>query len=309
MARRRRRNRGFYNPWEGNSRGHRLAALMRWGFVKRGKVKNRKKSHRKHHKVALRKWKRARVHRVKHRVKHRRKHRKSSKRRRHVKVYRRRHRSLDRRTKSYKRYRAAQYKEAQSFLALTGPHGKYHWGKHRGWIKHRNAPRRYRMARRRYRNPIAVASLGGYDWSKGIVPAASIALSIMMSQVAVGYLQSRQYIAIDSAWKRYGVQLGIGVAGVFALKAMKKNEWANYWGLGSLITIAADLAATYVLPQINSMLAPAAAPATTTATAGVGRMGAFPREVRGVGRSVGAFPGQVQRVSSPYDRNNMQYPY
>ena len=45
MARRRKSN--PENPWYGDSAGHRIAALMRWGKIRKGKVSR----HRKHAKV------------------------------------------------------------------------------------------------------------------------------------------------------------------------------------------------------------------------------------------------------------------
>jgi hypothetical protein len=150
-------------------------------------------------------------------------------------------------------------------------------------------------------------SFGGYDLKKGIEPALLIGSSIMMSSVAVGYLQSRGWITLDAAWKRYGVQIGAGVAGAMILsKFAHKPEWAKYWGLGSLVAVAADLLATYVLPSINSALSPqVAATGAVAGFRGVNRgVGAFPpSNVRGI-RGLGAFPtGGNAYNTSPYEKS------
>lgn len=323
MARRRHRRRGYglFNPWRGHSAAHRVAALMRWGHLSKGSVFGRKRRRRRGRpklrgahivRTLRRRHRKYRKHRKSVGGRHRmyRKTRKHRGRRRH---YRRRVSSsyLDHRTRAYRMYRKGQEKEALGFLGLTHGSGKRFKFVHgRGWVKTRrnNPMKRYANRRRHYRrhrrNP-DVATLGGYNWKRGIEPALIIGTSIMMSQVAVGYVASRGYIAFDSAWKRYGVQVGAGVAGVFALRAMKKPEWANYWGLGALVTVAADLLATYVLPSVNSWLAPASTTTTTQqGTQGFGRIGAYPNEVRGIG----AFPSQVSRMQSPYDRSG-SYPY
>ena len=76
----------------------------------------------------------------------------SGKRKRAV-VHRVRRRTVDRRTASYRAMRAAQFREAAGFLALTAPGKKrrfrYVGGK--GWVRRKNNPRRSYMRRRRVR--------------------------------------------------------------------------------------------------------------------------------------------------------------
>ena len=170
--------------------------------------------------------------------------------------------------------------------------------------------------RRHSRNPelgAMVSNLGGLDIRHGIEPAAVIGMSVLIGNLAPAFVQARGYMAIDATWKKYGIQIGTGVAGVMGLRAMGKHEWAKYWGIGSLVTVAIDLLGQYVMPSIQSAIMPVVSTvpvaALTTAPAGSGAagFGAYPREVRGVGR-VGAFPGSVSRMQSPYDRATI-YPY
>lgn len=164
-----------------------------------------------------------------------------------------------------------------------------------------NPRRRHRRHHRHNPELAGVTNLGGFNWMSGIQPAVIMGGSILAGGLVPAFLQAKGYMTIDATWKKYGVQVGAGVVGVMALKAMKKPDWARYWGLGALVTVAVDLLAMYALPSIQSAIMPAPVATVPAATAG---FGAFPREVRGVG----AFPGSVRRVQSPYDRATV-YPY
>lgn len=168
-----------------------------------------------------------------------------------------------------------------------------------------NPHRRHNMRHRKHRrhNPeLALSNLGGLNVMSGIQPAAVIGVSLLAGGLVPQFIHAKGYMAVDATWKRYGIQIGTGVAGVMALKAMRKPEWAKYWGVGSLVGIAVDLLSTYVWPSVQAAILPAPAPVVTTPT--TSGFGAFPREVSGMG----AFPGSVRRVASPYDRATV-YPY
>lgn len=118
----RRMKRNPDNPWYGDPGGHRIAALMRWGKIPRGRIIRR-----------LRKRGRPRViHRAKHRK---------------VK-YMAKRRSVDRRTIGYKQSRKKQYSQLKGFLALTspGPSRRFRYVSGEGWA---TARRRKNMAKRR----------------------------------------------------------------------------------------------------------------------------------------------------------------
>jgi len=118
----RRMKRNPDNPWYGDPGGHRIAALMRWGKIPRGRITRR-----------LRKRGRPRViHRAKHRK---------------VK-YMAKRRSVDRRTIGYKQSRKKQYSQLKGFLALTspGPSRRFRYVSGEGWA---TARRRKNMAKRR----------------------------------------------------------------------------------------------------------------------------------------------------------------
>lgn len=118
----RRMKRNPDNPWYGDPGGHRIAALMRWGKIPRGRITRRFR-------------KRGRP-RVIHRVKHRK-----------VK-YMAKRRSVDRRTIGYKQSRKKQYSQLKGFLALTspGPSRRFRYVSGEGWA---TARRRKNMAKRR----------------------------------------------------------------------------------------------------------------------------------------------------------------
>lgn len=142
-----------YNPWYGHSRGHRIAALMRWGRVRRGKVRG--------HVRRVRRLRRGGIGRYV-----------VSRRRRVV-------RSIDRRTRAYKLARAAQYRQLAGFLALTAPGKKarYVYKSGQGWVrKRRRNPVRRRRIGYMIGNPLKyrgiIRSLGSghyrYDFVKSV---------------------------------------------------------------------------------------------------------------------------------------------
>ena len=100
------------NPWYGNSAGHRRAALVRWGKVrrrKRGGSMVRKRVARKRRSIAIP----------------------------------RRRRSIDRRTKGYRAQRVKDYRESASFLSMFTGKGKKRKYRHvsgQGYVRFRKNP-------------------------------------------------------------------------------------------------------------------------------------------------------------------------
>lgn len=169
------------NPWFGESSGHRIASLMRWGSRKRGRIPLKFRDKRRkivysrmrrrsnpigetlvtiganpmrrnpwfghsagHRRAALIRWgKRKRV-----------THRRRSSSRRRV-VHRATRRSLDKRTRAYRSYRASQQREAAAYLGMfTGKRRKYKYVRGRGYVRFRKNPFMIggsHMARRRHR--------------------------------------------------------------------------------------------------------------------------------------------------------------
>lgn len=121
------------NPWYGDSSGHRIAALMRWGKIRRGRVaKHRSRTG--GSRVAKRRTVRRAV---------------SSMR---IAVPRRRR--IDRRSKAYRAERLKQQREAMSYLGMvSGPlksrKRKFKFVSGKGYVRIRNPFRRSIMARRR----------------------------------------------------------------------------------------------------------------------------------------------------------------
>lgn len=118
------------NPWYGDSAGHRIAALMRWGKVRKGRVGRYRKRVARRSTVAR------------------------------TAVRRRVRRFIDRRTSAYKRQRASEYRQALGFLALTAPGKKrrYSYVSGAGWVRRRRKHNPYggtmrkRRRVRRHRN-------------------------------------------------------------------------------------------------------------------------------------------------------------
>lgn len=130
------------NPWFGDSQGHRIAALMRWGKVRKGKVSRHRSRRRVKRVHGVRKAvRRVKAHAVKRAVK------------RHVRRRRISSSYLDKRTKAYRQYRMSQQREAASFLGLTGGRKPRYTFSGGMWRKRRklNPFGRKSMARRKKR--------------------------------------------------------------------------------------------------------------------------------------------------------------
>ena len=275
------------NPWFGDSGGHRIAALMRWGKLPRGRV-NR---HRKRGKVIRRK-----THRVKHRK---------------VSHMARRRRTIDRRTVAYKQSRKKQYSQLKGFLGLTapGPSRRFRYVSGEGWAtttrrrknmarhKRRKSrrintwfgqPRRHRKAskkgwrkghmlfmgtkrrrrvrhanpmvsvnprrrkhnvRHRRRNPFGLGGGGMVGKFTGTVMDVRhwAPLAITGGLSAITGAIVPGMLGVYNPWAKYGVQIGVAVGGGMVVERVAGKEHGQAWMIVGMAMVGYSLLKEFVI--------------------------------------------------------------
>jgi hypothetical protein len=297
----RRRKRSSGNPWYGNSRGHRIAALMRWGGVKRGRIKKRRVSVRRRRGVKHLIWHGRRtklfIDRANRRaakaaaltdmglsmfgksrfisgkgwvtVKSRRRRRKSMARRRKNAWFgqRRRHRKAAR--KGWKRghtFKKRRYRK-NAPEAATNPRRKRYG--------------RRRSARRGYRRNPALSLSGVFSGVSNVREWAPLAvtggLSAITGAVAPGL------IGVVNPWAKLGVQLAVAVGGSALVEKAAGSKHANAWMVVGVSMVGYQLLKQFVLVPYFPQFA-----------VGLGQFADYnDYYLRDVSQEVGAFPQEV----------------
>lgn len=271
-------NPSYKNPWFGHSAGHRRAALIRWGKVRRKKVATKRKVKRARHTTR----------RVVHRVARR--------------------RSIDRRSRAYRMERKKQESQLKGFLGLTSGKkrrfkrvsGTGLWAKRnpfgRSGMKHRRRrntwfgqPRRHKRAakrgwrsghmvpfhhtkaskrrRIRHRNPMASANprrrrhkVGGRRRHR------NPAIGKMMSRFTGGVMNVRHWAPLAvtgglsavtgavvpgmlgvTGFARLGVQTAVAFGGGILVEQVAGKEHGQAWTIVGLAMVGYQVLKEYVL--------------------------------------------------------------
>jgi hypothetical protein len=241
------------NPWYGDSSGHRIAALMRWGKVRRGKVSRHRK--RTGGRVVA---KRKAVRRVV---------------RKRVSLAAPRRRRLDMRTRAYRAERMRQQREAASYMGMiSGPlksrKRKFKFVSGAGWKRIRNpfggvimARRRKRVTRKRnswFGQPRRHKRAAKKGWRRGhLLKRGSVRRRVKRNPAnAIGYRRR-------SRRRSYRRNPALGATiGQFTSGVMNVRDWAPLAVTGGLSAITGA-----VVPQMIGVVNPWAKLGVQTAVA------------------------------------------
>lgn len=245
------------NPWMGDPEGHRIAALMRWGKVKRGRVaRHRHRSKRVGGRsVAKRRVVRRSVRRVSLAIP-------------------RRRRSIDMRSKAYRAERLRQQREAASYLGMfTGPgkKRKYAYRRGKGYVRIRKNPfGGYTMARRkrasRKRNswfgaPVRHRKAAKKGWRRGhLLKKGKVRRRVRHRNPGTAISNSIRYRR-RSVRRRRNPMLG-GTIGQFTSGMMNVREWGPLAVTGAVSAISGA-----IVPQMFGVVNPWAKLGAQTALA------------------------------------------
>jgi len=272
------------NPWFGDSEGHRIAALMRWGKISGGKVSRHRRRVRHKAVKSVRRVKRTAVHR------------------------RRVRRSIDRRTKVYAEMMKKQRREAAAYMGLSkfkpgvgwvlrrkrnsNPYGgsmskrrrrvkrntwfgqprrhrkaaKKGWrrghmlsaGKRRRRVRHGNPmtaanPKRHRSkrrsfhSRRRHRsNPAIMAQFSRF--TGGITDIRSwgpLAITGGLSAVTGAVVPGM--LGVTNPWAKYGVQTAVAVGGGMVVENFVDKRHGQAWMIVGVAMVGYQLLKEFVL--------------------------------------------------------------
>lgn len=274
------------NPWYGHSEGHRIAALMRWGKVRRGKIKVGRKRRR----VKA-------VHRV---VRRKTVHRKRVKRGRHwapaaVRLQRKlavqsfwadkygemlahpRRKKYHYKTRGVKYYMAKHKRRRRKINSWFGQPRRHRKAARKGWrkghliasgkrrrrVRHRNFftnpgialtnPRRrkrYHARRknsvRRRRNPAIMAEFGKF--SSSIMNVRSWApLAITGGLSAITGAVVPGMLGVTNPYMRYGVQTAVAIGGGIVVERVAGREHGQAWMIVGVAMVGYQLLKEFVL--------------------------------------------------------------
>ena len=272
----RRYKRNNENPWYGDSEGHRIAALMRWGKVSGRKVSRYRRRRVKH--KAVRRVRRTVRKVARRRVSHR----------------------IDRRTKVYAAMMRRQRREAAAYMGLSrfkpgvgwvlrrkrnsNPYGgtmrrrrrkntwfgqprrhrkaaKKGWrrghllsaGKRRRRVRHANPiasnPRRrrkYSVRGRRRHNPAIMAQLGRF--TGGITDIRSWApLAVTGGLSAVTGAVVPGMLGVVNPWAKYGVQTAVAIGGGMVVENFVDKRHGQAWMIVGVAMVGYQLLKEFVL--------------------------------------------------------------
>lgn len=275
-----RRNPMTQNPWYGDSSGHRIAALMRWGKVRRGKISR----HRKRVKHTVRRVKRTSV---KRRVKRSRWAPKAVRMQRKLALQsfwadkygemlahprRKKYHYKTRGVKYYmKKHKRSRSRKRNTWFGQPRRHrkaAKKGWrkghliavGKRRRRVRHANPMvasanpkrrKRYhvkhrRSSRGRRRNPAIGAMLG--QFTGGVMNvrewaplAVTGGLSAITGAVVPGML------GVTNSYVKYGVQIGLAIGGGIAVEKVVDRRHGQAWMLVGVAMVGYSLLKEFVI--------------------------------------------------------------
>lgn len=324
------------NPWYGHSEGHRVAALMRWGKVRRGKITRRKVRRvgaRKVRRVVHRKrgrWAPAHVRRQRMLAKHamwytkygeilshpRRKsyHYKAKGMKYYMKRLQHRRRKSNTWFGQPRRHRRAAKKgwRVGHLLKLSGH-------KRRRRVRHRNPmvsamhnPRRrmynVRHRRRHYgrrHNPAMGAMFGKFTGGvmdvRGWAPlAVTGGLSAITGAVIPGML------GVTNPWAKYGVQTAVAIGGGIVVEQVVDKRHGQAWMIVGVAMVGYQLLKEFVLvpyfPQFAVGLGAYESYYPESSAVDVSqRIDAFPSAMSAFPSGISAYPGVGEAGSYPYD--------
>ena len=329
------------NPWYGDKEGHRIAALMRWGGIRKGKVKRYRKVG---GSMAKRKVRRS------------------------VSIGPGKRRRLDMRTKAYRLERLKQQRDAQSYMGMTlGPlksrKRKFKYVSGKGWARIRNPfggytmarrrkrntwygqPRRHRKAakkgwrrghmlmgakrrrrvrhanpmtsanpkrsygfRRRRRNPAIMAQFGRFTGGvmnvRGWAPLAITGgLSAVTGAVVPGML------GVVNPWAKYGVQTAVAIGGGLAVESFVDKRHGEAWMVVGVAMVGYQLLKEFVLqpyfPQFAVGLGEYQSYYPNSEYIAQNevsqQVGAFPSSLSAFPQTMGGYPGSDEMGAYPYD--------
>lgn len=315
------------NPWYGHSAGHRVAALMRWGKIRRGKITRRKVGRvgaKKVRKVVYRKrgrWAPAAVRRHRMLAKHamwatkygeilshpRRKkyHYRAKGVKYYMKSIRRRNRARRRNTwfgQPRRHRKAAKKGWRRGHLLHAG-------AKRRRRVRHRNYftnpmtvsanPRRRRSRhynvkhRRRHRNPAMGAMLGRF--TGGVMNVREWApLAVTGGLAAITGAVVPGMLGVSNPWAKYGVQTALAIGGGLVVEQVVDKRHGQAWMIVGVAMVGYQLLKEFVLqpyfPQFAVGLGAYDYPSYYPTSAY--------ENVENVSQQVGAFPGQMSAFPS-----------
>lgn len=317
------------NPWYGDSRGHRIAALMRWGKIPRGRIKRR----RKRGGVVVRRVKRTRTRVVRRKrgrwaPKHIRMRRKIAQQAfwttkyghmlahpRSRKVYTRKGfvtmatRKRKRKRNTWfgqpRRHRKAAKKGWRRGHLLSGSGGRRRRVRHNFFVNPMPGRKRRRSRSRGYRrNPAIMAEFGRFtsnlsnvrEWAPLAVTGG---LSAITGAITPGML------GVFNPWMKMGVQTAVAIGGGLVVERVVDKRHGQAWMIVGVAMVGYQLLKEFVLvpyfPQFAVGLGEY--PSYYPDSAYVNRdqvsqqVGAFPNQVGafvndypGVGNEMGAYP-------------------
>jgi hypothetical protein len=265
------------NPWYGNSAGHRRAALIRWGKVRRRKRGGVKVAHRSKHRKRGRRWapKAVRLHRklakqafwhdkwgeilahprrkrYKYKTKGlgyymKRTRRHSNRKRRRNTWYKqpRRHRKAAR--KGWRIGHMVPFHHTRSSKRRRVRHGNPMTATANPRRRHRNRRRHYNVHRRR-RNPFGIGGgmVGKFtgtimDVRHWAPLAITGGLSAITGAVVPGML------GVFNPYAKYGVQIGVAVGGGMIVERVAGREHGQAWMIVGMAMVGYQLLKEYVL--------------------------------------------------------------
>lgn len=249
------------NPWYGDSNGHRIAALMRWGKLAKGRVKR------------YRKVGRPSVHSLEVGGK-RVARRKTVRRVVRTRIALPRRRRIDMRSKAYRAERMKQQREASSFLSMftgKGKKRKYRFASGKGYVRIRKNPFGRLSMRKRKRSVRKSNSWFGQPrrhrkaakkgWRKGhLLKKGKVRRRVRHANPVVSnpVKHRRRY---RRSGRRHNPILG-GTVGQFTSSVMNVREWAPLAVTGGLSAITGA-----VVPSMIGVVNPWARLGVQTAVA------------------------------------------
>lgn len=247
MRRMRRRNPD--NPWYGDPGGHRIAALMRWGKIPRGRVRRHRKRGRPRVKYVRK------IRRVKHRVRHRVRHWVVSKRRR-KNMARRKRRKSNTWFGQPRRHRKAARKGWRRGHMIGGG-GRRRRVRHRNYFtnapgaianprrRRRHNVRHRRNYSRRRRNPAIMAEFGKF--TSGIMNVREWApLAVTGGLSAITGAVAPSMIGVDNPWMRLGVQTAVAIGGGIVVERFVDRRHGQAWMIVGVAMVGYQLLKQFV---------------------------------------------------------------
>lgn len=268
------------NPWYGDSRGHRIAALMRWGKIPRGRIRRRRKRggvvrrvvRRVHRKVVRRKRGRWAPKHIRMRKKmeqqafwatkygHMLSHPRSKRvytRKGFITMATRRRRKRNTWFGQPRRHRKAARKGWRRGHMLLGSGGR---SKRRRRVRHFNAPSvlgnprrrrrssvrsRRRSYRRHRRNPALTAEFGKFTSSlMNVREWAPLAVTGGLSAITGAVAPSM--LGVDNPWARLGVQTAVAIGGGIVVERFVGHRHGQAWMIVGVAMVGYQLLKQFV---------------------------------------------------------------